>query len=238
VSKRVRVILLVILGAVFLFSLYKLLSYYGEKNKNQQITAQAEQYVEIPKTEEKEQPIKVDFDAMHAVNQDIQAWLYNPDSKINYPVVQSTDNDYYLHRMLNGEYNANGTLFMDYAAAPDFTSRNTLIYGHNMRSGYMFGELGNYKKQDYYDAHPFMYLLTPTQDYRLELIAGAVVEEDDELYAGELTDAILSRLISSSRFTSSYTVSDTGNFVTLSTCSYEYENARFVVIGQLVPIEP
>jgi sortase B len=235
-KKWVRIVIIAILSLIFVYSLYQIIAYLREKDQNQQVTQQAEQYVETP--EKGDDRITVDFDAMLAVNQDIKAWLYNPDSKINYPVVQSADNDYYLHRMLNGEYNANGTIFMDYTAAPDFSGQNTLIYGHNMRSGYMFGELTNYKKQAYYDEHPFMYLLTPSQDYRLELIAGAVVDDDDELYTGELTEGILSRLISASRFAGSYTVSDTGNFVTLSTCSYEYENARFVVVGQLVPMEP
>jgi sortase B len=205
-KKSVRIVLLVVLGLVFLFSLYKIISYYAEKNENQKITEEVGQYVDIPE-EKEEEKITVDFDAMKAVNEDIVAWIYDPGTTINYPIVQAEDNDYYLHRMLNGAYNANGTLFMDYTNAPDFTSQNTLIYGHNMKSGYMFGALINYKKQAFYDEHPFMYLLTPAQDYKLELICGAVVEDDHALYQGELSAELLGELQRSSRFTSSETVS-------------------------------
>lgn len=103
----------------------------------------------------------MDFAALEGVNSDIVAWLYGADTGLNYPIVQAEDNDYYLYRLLDGTWNKNGTIFMDYVNRSDFSDQNTLVYGHHMKSGAMFGALVQYKKQEFYDAHPYLYLYTP-----------------------------------------------------------------------------
>ncbi len=108
----------------------------------------------------------MDFAALEGVNSDIVAWLYGADTGLNYPIVQAEDNDYYLYRLLDGTWNKNGTIFMDYVNRSDFSDQNTLVYGHHMKSGAMFGALVQYKKQEFYDAHPYLYLYTPQQSYR------------------------------------------------------------------------
>ena len=79
-------------------------------------------------------PITVDFERLQEENKDIIAWLYCPDTEINYPVVQSKDNEYYLRRLLDGTWNIAGTLFMDYRNAADCSDLHTIIYGHNMKN--------------------------------------------------------------------------------------------------------
>ena len=86
-------------------------------------------------------PITVDFERLQEENKDIIAWLYCPDTEINYPVVQSKDNEYYLRRLLDGTWNIAGTLFMDYRNAADCSDLHTIIYGHNMKNNTMFGSL-------------------------------------------------------------------------------------------------
>lgn len=98
-------------------------------------------------------PIKVDFERLQEENKDIIAWLYCPDTEINYPVVQSKDNEYYLRRLLDGTWNIAGTLFMDYRNAADCSDLHTIIYGHNMKNNTMFGSLPKYSKQEYYEEH-------------------------------------------------------------------------------------
>ena len=234
--------LLAVLAGLFIFAAYKLGTYFLAQKQSQKDTQQAKQYMQVqdPQTGgETEEPAKitVDFEALKAVNEDIVAWIYIPGTKVNYPIVQASDNDYYLHRLLNGEYNVNGTIFMDYLNAPDFSDGNTLIYGHNMKSGYMFGGIVDYKKQSFYDEHPDVYLLTPDREYRLALFAGVVLEYDAEVYQTQLTDEYLNTCRSHSTFASDVSVSAADKIVTLSTCSYEYENARYVVMGKLVPVE-
>ena len=118
-----------------------------------------------------------------------------------------------------------------------FSDNNTIIYGHNMKTGMMFAGLRNYHTdKNYYSAHPYMYIYTPTQNYRLDLYAGFVCDHDDEIYATSLTQEQLEAMAAKSDFKSNIGT-PTGRTVTLSTCSYEYNDARYVVIGALNPVD-
>lgn len=248
-KKAVYYILLAIFIGVFLFAAYQIGSYMLEKHKSDEVLKDAGKYVYIPDLSSDEEPepegepeqVYVDFAALEGVNSDIVAWLYGADTGLNYPIVQAEDNDYYLYRLLDGTWNKNGTIFMDYVNCSDFSDQNTLVYGHHMKSGAMFGALVQYKKQEFYDAHPYLYLYTPQQSYRLDLIAGSVVDYDDAVYSTVLSADTVSALVRSSRFESRTPVPEdlsSAHLVTLSTCSYEFENARFVVVGVLTPIDP
>lgn len=186
-------------------------------------------------------PIEVDFDVLLKSNADVIGWIYCEDTPINYPVVQGKDNDYYLSRMIDGTRNSSGTLFADYRNAGDFSDGNTIVYGHNMKNKEMFGTLPNYKKQSYFDEHPVMWLLTPEENYKVELVAGYVTSSTSEIYSFGQTEAdVVSQMeqaADQSTFLSGFQVSQGDRFVTLSTCSYEYDNARYVLIGRLKPLE-
>ena len=86
-------------------------------------------------------------------------------------MTQAEDNDYYLRHLYDGTYNKAGCLFADYENKKDFSDRNTIIYGHNMRDGSMFASLNEYKEQSYYDSHPQMYLVTPDGGYLCDIFA-------------------------------------------------------------------
>ena len=134
--------------------------------------------------------------------------------------------------------NANGSIFMDYRNAPDFSDRNTLIHGHHMRSGNMFAGLMNYKKGGYYEKHDHMYIMTPQGTYRMDLLCGSVVEAFDDIYSAEPTQEAIAACMRKSRFQSSLGLpEEDAKIVTLSTCSYEFDDARFVVLGVLSPVE-
>ena len=116
-------------------------------------------------------PISVDFEKLTAEYLDIVGWLYCAGTPINYPVMQSDDNIRYLRHLPNGSYNAAGSLFADYCCKELGISGNYIIYGHNMKSGSMFGTLVRYKSQNYYDVHSTLYFLSPEKIYCVELIA-------------------------------------------------------------------
>ena len=186
-------------------------------------------------------PIEVDFEVLWETNEDVVGWIYCEDTPINFPIVQAEDNDYYLSRLIDGTWNSSGTLFADYRNAADFSDSNTIIYGHNMKNKGMFGTLPNYKEQSYYDEHPLMWLLTPDGNYKVELIAGYVTSSTSEIYSiGKTEEEVLilaEQSIEKSTFASDFQVSQGDQFVTLSTCSYEYDNARYVLIGRLIPLD-
>lgn len=229
---------LFVLLIVFLFSAYKIYSYYAEKKESTDLNEDIAYEYTIRKTGERKEYFAVDFEKLKQQNADAVAWIYLPDTVINYPVLQHGDNDYYLDHQIDGSVNANGSIFMDYRNAPDFSDRNTLIHGHHMRSGNMFAGLMNYKKGGYYEKHDHMYIMTPQGTYRMDLLCGSVVEAFDDIYSAEPTQEAIAACMRKSRFQSSLGLpEEDAKIVTLSTCSYEFDDARFVVLGVLSPVE-
>ncbi|MCD7748900.1 MAG: class B sortase [Oscillospiraceae bacterium] len=189
-------------------------------------------------------PIIVDWDYLESINTDIVGWLYCPNTVINYPVVQTTDNSYYLTHGFDKETNGAGALFADVSSVAGINMSNLIIYGHHMKDGSMFGDLENYMEQSYYDEHPIMYYLTPTSTYRVDLIAGHIVESTLDNYPGyfdsvEDYQTYLNQITSVSLFSTSATVSTDYQLITLSTCDYSagYNDPRFLLQGLLVPID-
>ncbi len=188
----------------------------------------------------------VDFTALSEINPDIAGWLVCDETPINYPIVKGEDNSQYLKRLFNGKRGKAGTPFLDYENSPDFTDRNSIVYGHNLLDGSMFTCLADYAEQAYYDAHPTMLLLTPQGDYVMEVYAaftaspkeaGAVTSPWRQSWS---TDGDFSAWISQARERS---VVETGitpdaddKVLTLSTCVHRGSD-RFVVMGRLVPAE-
>jgi len=184
-------------------------------------------------------PVVIDFHSLLDRNKDIVGWLYCPDTIINYPVVQGKNNDQYLRRDLDGKYLRSGTLFADYRNDVLGKDSNYIIYGHNMKNETMFHILTRYKEQEFYEQHPVMYYLTPEGNYKLELFAGLVVKRDDKIYVPDPGQDnfmdLLNDYKSTSTFRSEVTPQQDDIIVTLSTCSYEFDNARYIVIGRLIP---
>ena len=180
-------------------------------------------------------PIEVDFNALLEENSDVVGWLYCEDTVINYPIVQGPDNNYYLDKLLDKSYNICGTLFLDYRNSRDFSHYQNIIYGHKMKNGSMFGSIPGYKKQSYYEEHPYMYLLTPEQDYKIVLIAGYVVPSNSGSYmiaeSPEERDALIEKAKAKSTFQADVEILETDRLLTMSTCVTDYQNARYMLLG-------
>mgnify|MGYP001668256387 CR=1 FL=1 len=186
-------------------------------------------------------PISVDLSSLQAQYPDVIGWLYCEDTSINYPVAQGYDNNQYLRHLLNGTYNTAGTLFADYRNGQIGADHNFVIFGHNMNNGTMFGSIVKYKNQEYYEAHPKFYLFTENHIYRIELVAGYVTTIQSDAYTinfetEDLLQSYVNRAIKNSTFKSNVDYTGGNRIVTLSTCSYEFNNARYVVIGFLYEI--
>ena len=250
-KKLVRIALIVLLLLIFSFTLYQNISTICHNSESEEtykdivanvVTIKDADDINEQEGEKIEQvPITVDFNALLSQNKDVVGWLYCENTPVNYPIVQSDDNDYYLRRMLNGKYNNAGTVFMDYRSRPDYSSLNTIIYGHNMKNDSMFGTFTDYKSQGYYDEHPVLWLLTPEVNYKIELMAGYVTPSASDAYSEFISHEELYEYIqeakNKSTFSSPLTCSSEDRIVTLSTCSYEYDTARYVLVGKLSSLE-
>lgn len=178
----------------------------------------------------------IDFDALLSINSDCVGWIHIPDTGVSYPVVQGSDNSHYLKHLFNGKWNSGGCIFMDCRVNALLSDRHSIIYGHHMKDGTMFSGLTKYKKQQYYNEHPDALFITPVATYRIEFFSGYVAKVSDPAWqivfeSDEVYEAWLKDVDERSWFESPLSPAVTDRILTLSTCSYEFDNARFVLHG-------
>ena len=212
------------------FKVYKGLQTYSSNQ---------DQYENISRDAVKES--SVDFDALKKTNPDIKAWIKYEDTKMDYPIVQGKDNDKYLHIMFDGTESPFGTLFVDYKTEKAFEQFNTLVFGHHMKDGSMFGSLKNLKKKKYAEKHPEFQLSLPNGDYHLYIWAFLNPADDDKVYLTNLKTlrekkAYLKHVREEALYLMDFDVTETDTLVVLSTCAYEYEGARYVVVCKMMPV--
>ena len=182
---------------------------------------------------------EIDHSDLEAINSDYQLWLYAPATPIDYPVAQCRNNSYYLDHLLNRKSNRAGTLFIDYRNLPDLKDPNTLIYGHHMRDSSMFHSLTDFETPGFFQAHPFMVAVLEKEIYVIEIFSGYVTDSRDHCYdlaisAEEDMRAFVERAERKSNFDAHVEINcRKDRLVTLSTCAYNFENARYVAIGRL-----
>ena len=193
--------------------------------------------------EEKTLPVlknPIDFTQLLSVNSDIVGWLRIRALDISYPVVQGKDNDYYLHRTFEKTDNFAGCLFVNSYNMGDFTDQNTIIYGHNMKNGSMFGKLKNFSDPEVFKKSRYFWIFTPDFIYQYRIFSASVVDKTGLTYQISLTDDEFDQFISRAYSNSvvdnqGVTVTKEDRIVTLSTCTGD-DSTRFVVMGKLAQI--
>ncbi len=174
------------------------------------------------------------------LNQDYIGWLNISGTKVNYPVVQADDNDFYLSHNFYMEQDFAGAIFMDYRNTTTSVDQNNIIYGHNMKDGSMFGSLKNYLNEDFYEEHKLITLDFLDSTYKWEVFSvytSADVTwmkttfQDDQEY-GEYLEKVVNR----SRVTTDIEVEKEDVILTLSTCTVD-DHERFIVHAKLINVE-
>lgn len=238
-------ILLFISIAVFCF-------HRAYKIKQEQVKIKEEQtelidIAEIPEKVEdvEEKKDEINFQELININSDFVGWIKIDDTNINYPIVQGTNNTYYLKHSFYKEYSNAGSIYMDATANSSFESRNTFIYGHYTSDGSMFGQLGKYMKQDFYDKHKEIYIYTSEQNYKLEVFSVHVDKASSKSYQMNFTtdesykeyiELMKSYSVIKSDIEIDYTED---RIVTLYSCSHERGHAkddRYFVHAKLIEI--
>ena len=239
--KKSRKILIGILICVIIGSVFYIGYYYVTQNKNEKVYKKLQKEVvkqeskeEEPQTEESHVEIPIDFAQLQDQNPDIYAWIQIDGTNINYPVAQSAaDNEYYLKHTFEGNYNAAGSIFIDYTNNSNFEDCNTIIYGHNMKNGSMFGLLRKHFKDQESVPGRYIWICTPDKNYRYEIFSSHVVDAAGEVYTlfsapDEQFASYLEKMKSQSLVDFQTEVTAEDKVITLSTCTGN-DATRFVV---------
>lgn len=220
--------------------------YYRNQIRNQDVYTKLQKQVDQEKASEERQPesdegvsIPVNFAELQQMNPDIYAWIQIEGTNVNYPIVQSAEDDgYYLMRTVDGKEGYPGSIYTERCNRKDFTDFNTLIYGHDMADGSMFQNLHNYSDAAYMEAHPEVIIYTPEKMLTYRIFAAVVYDDrhimntfdfrlDTERQA--FLDSVYSVRDMSSVIRQDIPVDTDSRIITLSTCVTGQDEKRFLV---------
>ena len=193
-----------------------------------------------PKEPEKKETEYESLVRMQKKYPDVVGWIIMDGTHINNVFVQGKDNEEYVRSNLSTKYLISGTLFLDYESSDDFSAFNNVIYGHNMRNGSMFGDLDYYEKKSYFDKHKTGTVCFPDASWHLEAFAFLVVKSTDatvydcNVETEEEKQAFLDYVKENARQYRDIGVTTADTLLTLSTCNYEFDGARCILVCKAI----
>ena len=259
-GQRVKNVLIVVLAAGLVVGLFGMLRRQTEDRKGAESYAEAaaiagaelpaaESAAQTPAEEQETQDpylqmfARMDVEALRQVNPEVLGWLWLPNTQISYPLMQGTDNEYYLHNTWKNEPNELGAIFLDYRSAPDFSDFNTLIYGHRMQSDAMFATLRFYAEQAHWESAPLVYVRAGDTVYTFTIFAAYEAPVTQPLYLPALTDA--AQIDAVLQYAQEASVLDTGltpgaedHILTLVTCTGHGHASRWIVQAVRTAVTP
>lgn len=187
-----------------------------------------------------------EYKALYNKNKSLIGWIKIADTIIDYPVMQTVDNEYYLKHNFNQETNNNGCIFMDCNNDVILGNTNFILYGHHMKTGAMFGTLKKYANQDYYEEHKIIEFDTIYEKGTYEVMyafRSRIYNKDEiifkyyqfiDAYSAEEFDSYMEEMDKLSLIDTGVTASFGDKLLTLSTCDYQENNGRFVVVAKRI----
>ena len=231
--KKTKCILNLILLVILLFSSYKIINKFIQYNKADKVY---NQIYKVKKSQETSQNSSID---LSYINKDYRGWLDIDGTNIHYPILQANDNEFYLNKDINKNYLESGSIFLDFKNNK-FNDFNTVLYGHSMRNGTMFGQLKHFKTEDFFNKNNLISISTPDGKILRYKIFSAYITDSSNIYnktsfnSNEELNNFINKIKKDSLFNSSVNVDLSDKILTLSTCSYEFDNARMVVHAKLI----
>lgn len=185
-------------------------------------------------------PLSVDFASLKKTNKDVIGWIQFETFSLSYPILNdSSGGEYYLSHTFQKKENKSGAIFIVPPNSKDFSDSNTVIFGHNMKDGSMFGLLGRYKEKAYYEYNKYFRIYTPSGTKRYQIFSVYKAQVDGSAFSimKEKNDAygeILKELKANSMYNTGVSVSKSDTIVTLCTCTSDDKNKRLVVHAKLI----
>ncbi|MBD5396233.1 MAG: class B sortase [Lachnospiraceae bacterium] len=255
-KRRKLIVILASLVAVACFGYFGIYYFFSARTsmdyeqlvdlKNKDYNYQIKEQVQVHKTSNELPDILPEYQILYQKNKKLIGWLKIDDTNIDYPVMQTVDNEYYLDHNFNQEYDKNGSIFMDAACSVYPRSTNLIVYGHHMKSGKMFGGLQKYAKESYYEDHKTIQFDTIYEKGTYEIMyvfRSQVFNKDDLVFkyyqfinanSGMEFDSYMSEMADLSLYDTGVTAKFGDELLTLSTCDHSQEDGRFVVVAKKI----
>ena len=234
------IVLLICLGVLIGCAVYFVNGYLQHKTMED---LHSNAVVSSEENTNKEVPVPIDFDKLEKANPDIYAWISIPSVNVDYPILQSeTDNSYYLDHTVNGQKSAYGSIYTENYNDKDFSDFNTLIYGHNMKNGTMFGSLKKFRDSTFFNENRFITVYTKGRILKYEIFAAYTWDNkhillsrnfENEYNRKVYIDEIFAVRDMNSQINKEIEVTENDKIITLSTCMND-KSKRFLVSGVLV----
>lgn len=227
-------------GILFFGSLLGLVYLGGRELKNE---IQVHDMAKKVKTYKIEADDGFDWDGLKSANSDTVGWLhFDVPEQIDYPIVQGDSNQKYLKLDFYGNYSIYGAIFLNSNNKPDFTDMNSVLYGHRMIDGSMFGSLKKYGDQSFLDANPYFYVYTPDGKKRkYEICAYGTATDGTDVYSFNFDspaerNAQIKLMMDGAITTRDVTLDELDTTIILSTCASHGYYDRMIIIGKLIGI--
>lgn len=226
-KKILRIIILFILLITFGFSTFMILKNLKEEKHAEDIKEELIDIVDIPEEPIDKPSFKVDFEELRKINPDVVGWIVIDDTEINYPIVQGTNNSYYLNHSYDKKWSGYGSIFMDSSSSKDFSDNNTFIYGHNTKNGSMFGQLYKYMDFNYYKDHSIIYIYTPDANYQANIFSVYIDSTESDSYnqkysSQEKYEEYINTIKRKSKYNTNVEIdASKDRIITLYSCSHE-----------------
>lgn len=238
ILKGLLTVILVLVLGYSLYNIYLIAMEFVEMNRQNEIV-QAEYVVDTDNNEDDSDSFEIKWQQLLETNKDVIGWIYIPDTKISYPVVQGKDNEMYLRHSIDGSYAKTGTIFADSRNLNPFYDFNTVIYGHNlMNNSSMFSELVKYKKQAFADAHQIIYIYLPDNScLKYKVVSFHKVNVTaTEVYNTAVPNKqdYIDCMKSGNNLEWRFDDSEISSVITLSTCTNIKENERYILHAVMV----
>ncbi len=240
----------VVFAIILIYSIYNIVVWFIENGKTQNMLNEINKFVsnEVITIEnnnttvpEEINVLRVDFNALKEINEDTIGYIKVNNTEINYPVVQTTNNDYYLNHSFNKTYNESGWIFSDYADVFDGTDKNIILFGHNRKDGSMFGSLNNTLNEEWYTnpENQVMKFVTPEGNFNYQIFSIYTTLNEEyyitsDFYNDKSFEDYIANMTNRSVYDFNIDVTTTDNLLTLSTCYSNGNTERLVIHGKLI----